>query len=684
MSLFLGVDTGGTYTDAVILDSETDRVLGKAKSLTTRLDLALGIGRAVDAALEAAGVAPRDVAMVSLSTTLATNALVEGQGGRVALVFIGFDDGDMERGGLNEALGGDPVIRLAGGHGHAGQETAPLDEAGLRAALAQHSVMGFAVASRFATRNPAHELAAREIIREVTGRPVTCSHELSANLNGPKRALTAVLNARLIGMIDRLVTACERHNTKRGIDAPLMVVRGDGALISAAMVRERPIETILSGPAASIVGARWLTGAENALVSDIGGTTTDVALLKDGLPEIDPLGARVGGYRTMVEAVAMRTTGLGGDSEAHLITSGLEGGFRLGPRRLIPVSLLAVEHGEMVHEALDRALSVDMVGEHDGRFVIPMGFEPAGLTPREAGLLARITQPMPLAQALTSRLEVAAMDRLVARGLVMLSGVTPSDASHVLGGLTDWDGLAAEKAIRLMARRRDGRGDRVAAGAAPLAQTIIDQLTEQTATCLLEAAFGEDPAFAAQDGVALAAHPLLRAGLNQHRGVVELSARIGVPVIGLGASAPYYYGAVGTRLGAQMILPEHAGVANAIGAVVGQVSQRAVGVVSSAGEGQFTAHMPYGPERFTSKETAMAAMHDALLADATARARLAGADELLITSAQDLREAEVEGQPMFIEATLTVTASGRPRVAHAVPAEAQGEIDVRGVVYRSV
>jgi hypothetical protein len=117
---------------------------------------------------------------------------------------------------------------------------------------------------------------------------------------------------------------------------------------------------------------------------------------------------------------------------------------------------------------------------------------------------------------------------------------------------------------------------------------------------------------------------------------------------------------------------------------VGQVSQRAVGVVSSAGEGQFTAHMPYGPERFTSKETAMAAMHDALLADATARARLAGADELLITSAQDLREAEVEGQPMFIEATLTVTASGRPRVAHAVPAEAQGEIDVRGVVYRSV
>ncbi len=681
MSIFLGVDTGGTYTDAVILDSTRDEVLGTAKSLTTRKDLALGIGRAVDAAMEAARVSASEIAMVSLSTTLATNALVEGQGGRVALVFIGFDEGDLERGGLAEALGGDPVIRLAGGHGHAGQESAALDLAALEAAVREHSVVGFAVASRFATRNPAHEVAARDLIRRVTGRPVTCSHELSANLNGPKRALTAVLNARLIGMIDRLVTACEAHNKARGIDAPLMVVRGDGALISAAMVRERPIETILSGPAASIVGARWLTGASDALVSDIGGTTTDVALLKDGLPEIDPLGARVGGFRTMVEAVAMRTTGLGGDSEAHALTEGLEGGFFLGPRRLIPVSLLAVDHGAMVHEALDRALSMDAVGEHDGRFVVPMGFEPAGLTPREAGLLARITQPMALAAALTSRLEVAAMDRLVARGLVMLSGVTPSDASHVLGGLTDWDGAAAEKALRLMGRRRNGRGERIATDPAVLAQALIDQLTEQTATCLLEAAFGEDAAFAGQEGAVMARHPLLRAGLNQHRGVVELSARLGVPVIGLGASAPYYYGAVGVRLGAKMILPEHAGVANAIGAVVGQVSQRATGLVSSAGEGQFTAHLAYGLERFTSRDAALEAMEAALVSEATARARLAGADELLITTTRDIQEAEVEGQPMFIEATLTATASGRPRVAHARVEEAEGEIGITGTVY---
>ena len=669
MAYFLGVDTGGTYTDAVIVaESQTgaaDRVIGTAKSLTTRGDLALGIGRAVDAALAGAGIAAGDVSLVSLSTTLATNALVEGQGGRVALIFIGFDPEDLERGGLTEALKGDPVIQMPGGHNHAGVEAVPLDLVALEAAVAglADQVMGFAVAARFATRNPAHELAARDLIRRVTGRGVTCSHDLSAQLNGPKRALTAVLNARLIGMIDRLVSACERHLAAVGIIAPLMVVRGDGALISAAMVRERPIETILSGPAASIVGARWLTGATDALVSDIGGTTTDVALLRGGLPEIDPEGARVGGFRTMVEAVAMRTTGLGGDSEVHLITEGLTGSLRLGPRRLIPVSLLAVDHGPMVHAALDRALSSEAVGEFDARFVVPMAGQTGGLSAREAAILARITAPMPLIQALTTRLEVAAMERLVARGLVMIAGVTPSDASHVLGRLAVWDAQASEKALKLQARRRNGSGDRFASDGAVLARAIVDQLTAQTVDCLLEAAFAEDAGFAGQSPETLARHPLLRAGLAGHRGVVELTARLGVPVIGLGASAAAYYGAVGAVLGCQMILPEHAGVANAIGAVVGQVSQRAQGLVSSPAEGRFVAHLANGLMAFGDREAALAAMEQALVADASVRAQTAGAAELRVVVSRDIREATVEGRAMFIEAMVTVVASGRPRVA---------------------
>src|SRR5690606_3846956 len=136
MAYLLGVDTGGTYTDAAILDEAEDKVVASAKSLTTRPDLSKGVGGAIDAALEASGIAPGAIALVSLSTTLATNALVEGQGGRVALVFIGFDGPELARAGLEEALKDDPVILLAGGHNHSGVEVAPVDLAGLERELA--------------------------------------------------------------------------------------------------------------------------------------------------------------------------------------------------------------------------------------------------------------------------------------------------------------------------------------------------------------------------------------------------------------------------------------------------------------------------------------------------------------------------------------------------------------------
>ena len=187
MSLLLGVDTGGTYTDAVVLRDE-DEVLASAKALTTRGDLAIGVGAAVRSVLDQAGVAAGDIALASLSTTLATNALVEGQGGRVALVYIGFRAGDLERHGLNEVLRGDPAVVIAGGHDHAGSEAVELDEAALLAFLEENAegVSAVAVAAQFATRNPGHELRAAELIAERT------MHELcqvTAAQSRPSRVL---------------------------------------------------------------------------------------------------------------------------------------------------------------------------------------------------------------------------------------------------------------------------------------------------------------------------------------------------------------------------------------------------------------------------------------------------------------------------------------------------------------
>ncbi|WP_306151245.1 hydantoinase/oxoprolinase family protein [Roseovarius sp. MMSF_3281] len=665
MALLLGVDTGGTYTDAVLIRDERE-VVASAKSLTTRHDLAEGIGKAVEAVLQTSGVDVGQIGMASLSTTLATNALVEGQGGRAGLVYIGFREGDLVAHGLQEVLAGDPALVIAGGHGHAGAEAAPLDEEALLAWLeSKPEASAYAVASQFATRNPAHEQRVAEVIREVTGRPVSCSHHLSAKLNGPKRALTALLNARLIGMIARLIEKAEGKLRELGIDAPLMVVRGDGALISAEQAREKPIETILSGPAASIVGARWMTGADHALVSDIGGTTTDVAVLRDGRPMIDPAGAQVGPWRTMVEAVAMRTTGLGGDSEVHVNDEGLQGGVTLGPRRVVPVSLMAQEAPGVVHAMLDEQLRNSAPGEYDTRFVraVP-GMEAGGLQPRDAALLERIGDAVqPLGKVLKTRMEAAALKRLVARGLVQVSGVTPSDAAHVLGRLDAWDAEAAHKALELIRRKRTGAGTRLCPEPRDMAQMIVDQLTQQTSLALLETAFSEEDSDFGLPPADLARHVLMQRGLEGHRGLVRLETGLSVPVVGLGASAPSYYPAVGKRLGCKMILPEHAGVANAIGAVVGRVTIRRTGTVTCPAEGTFRVHTDGEPSDFADAEIAMGFLRMVLEDEARTGATTAGAEDVQVSIAEDIKSAQTEAREVFLEAVITVEATGRPRIA---------------------
>ncbi|HUF86010.1 MAG TPA: hydantoinase/oxoprolinase family protein [Thermohalobaculum sp.] len=671
--ILLGVDTGGTYTDAVLIDESRlaegpGAVIAAAKRLTTRDDLARGIGAAVGAAMHAAGVGPERIALVSLSTTLATNALVEGQGGRVGLVMIGFDAADARRAGIAEALGGDPMLIIPGGHAPTGEEIAPPDVAALGAWLAEAPAEGYAVCAYFAVRNPAHEIAARDLIRARTGRPVTCSHELSPKVGGPRRALTALLNARLIGLIDRLIASAGRILDARGIAAPLMVVRGDGALVSAGFARLRPIETILSGPAASLVGASWLTGRADAVVSDIGGTTTDIAVLAGGRPRLDPAGARVGGWRTMVEAVAMTTHGLGGDSEVGLAAAGLETRLSLGPRRLIPVALIAAEHAALVHDALERDLAAEHVTDLAGRFLVAP--DPAGasgldaqLDAHEARVVAELTDgPRPAAEVLRTRLMRSALKRLVSRGVVMVSGLTPSDAAHVLGLHAAWDAGAAEKATRLLARSRGNDGRPVAADAQTLARRILDALIRRSAEVVLDAAFAEDGFERPEPSRSF----LAQAALDRHAGLVRPRLSLSVPLIGLGAPAPTYYPAVAAALDAESVIPAHAGVANAIGAVVGQVRIARTAAITCPGEGRFRAHLPGGARDFASLAEAQAAAEAALGALARAAAAEAGAAEVHLALSTEVRDAEIEGKRLLVEATVTATATGRPRLAEPV------------------
>jgi N-methylhydantoinase A/oxoprolinase/acetone carboxylase beta subunit len=662
--LFLGIDTGGTYTDAVLW-SEATGIVAKAKALTTRHDLAIGISNAVEAVLAQSRCPPQDIRLVSISTTLATNALVEGQGGRVALVLIGFGEAELSKNGLKEALGSDPLIVCPGGHDVFGNAQ-PLVMDALDAALPElaDSVSGFAVCGQFAVRNPAHENAVRDRIVAATGLPVTMSHELSAKLGGPKRALTTLLNARLISMIDRLVDATEGYLATRGIAAPLMIVRGDGALISAASARLKPVETILSGPAASLVGARHLTGLDDAIVSDIGGTTTDVAVLANGRPRLSPEGATVGGYRTMVEAVAMRTFGLGGDSEVAMEQGGLKPRLLLGPRRIVPLSLAAHLHGDAVTAVLERQLRASGNGRHDGRFAVRTGVPArlaAGLSLSESAVYAKIGDvPQPLETLLAYSAQTAVLARLVGRGLVHIVGFTPSDAAHALGLQSIWNLQAAKMGAELFCRQKDGRGQPLAASGEVFAGLVLEQLTRLSAEVIFETAFGED----GLDGAAMVASQLVQRAIDKVPGVARLSVSLDRPVIGLGASAGLHYRHLPKLVGGDCIVPEDADVANALGAVVGQVRVSAEAQISQPVEGLFRVMGPDGIEDFTAEEQALAAAEDRLRAIVARRAVNAGTDQADIQVTTDLKTAEIEGRRAFIEAHMVATASGRPRIAH--------------------
>lgn len=661
----LGIDTGGTYTDAVLLDSE-QRVRAAAKAPTTRQDLAIGIAEAVRAVLGQADCKPADIALVGLSTTLATNAIVEGQGGRVGLILIGFAAAQLERAGLARALAGDPFCLIGGGHSAFGDEAAPLDLGALDAFIAQtrDRVQAYALAGLFSVRNAEHERRASERIARSCALPISASHVLASDLDGPRRALTALLNARLVPIIHDLIASLRNFLRATGIQAPLMVVRGNGALMAAAEARRRPVETILSGPAASAVGGCFLTGIAQGLVADIGGTTTDLGLIRDFLPVIDPLGASIAGYRTMVEAIQMSTIGLGGDSEVAIDEAApLSAPIALGPRRIQPIGALASEFPDLVHASLDQQLLRPLPGAFDGKFarLLRVGRQIAP-EPADAAMLAMLADgPKPLETLLKGALAQGRLQRLVRRGAIGLAGLTPSDAAHILGRQQSWDAEASRKAAQLFLRRRNRVGQMHAPAISGLAQMILDALVAKSADFILDSA-------AAIDGFPepVSQHPLARRAFAGQFGLVRSEVAMSLPIVGLGAAAPLYYPAIAQRLRARCEIPEHAGVANAVGAVVGLLRREAKLRITQPEPGRFRLHAG-APKDFATLEAAQAAAEAAAREAAFALLQADGAEDGEIRLDIAEKSAELGGETMLVEMIVTAYASGRPALQAPAP-----------------
>ncbi len=663
-TFLIGIDTGGTYTDAAVIAAHSHQVIASAKALTTRGDLALGVREAMGKAVAALphGFDEKAISLVSVSTTMATNAVVEGHGSAVLSVLIGFDAKMVARCGIAAAFAGMPIAVIAGGHDHNGEESSALDEAALERAIAEHGskVEAFAVAAQFAVRNPEHEIRARDIVVARTGKPVSVSSELSSALDAPRRALTTALNARLIARISRLIDAVFRAMAEHRIGCPLMIVKGDGTLALAETVASRPIETVLSGPAASVVGAKWLSGSENFIMADMGGTTTDVGILQDGRPRVAEEGAEVGGWRTMVKAIDIKTVGLGGDSE---VVIGVDGSLTVGPQRLVPVSLLAAQFPE-VTAVLGAQLADPEVSSLAGRFImLPAGAakgvsqETGGLSQRENEIMKRVTAtPVPLAKIAVSAGAQRAVAAVQRKGLVQVCGFTPSDAAHVLGLQSNWSGAAAEKAAALAVRFRDMKMP-TAERTRRFAQEVWSETVRRAAWVLLDAALSPGLETAVTGAEIIDAVCRGEEGLGMTRIAISPS----VPIVAVGAPVHIYYPEVGRRLKCDVAFPPHCDVANAVGAATGVVARTVRIEVAGDGGGAFRVYAREGTLVFDAPRPALAEAQAVAvrLARTAVIAMGAGEPEVVIRIDRQLLPDAVDEDGLFA-ATVTAEAIGRP------------------------
>eukprot|EP01037_Dinobryon_pediforme_P006506 gene6506-6575_t len=593
--LIIGIDTGGTYTDAALVETQSHQILTKAKAVTTKGDLSVGVSEALSAVFAAQpSLKGEAVAMVCLSTTLATNAIVEGHGSPVGVILVGFDDKMTERAGIAAALPGVKILRCAGGHTYSGVQKEPLDIEAVSNFIAATSpeVEAYAVAAEYSVRNPAHEQTVRDLITQLCGKPVTASSDLAHALDAPRRALTAALNARIISRIVALIGAVQRSMAQFGILAPLMVVKGDGTLASAAKIVARPIETVLSGPAASVIGAKFLSGLEDFVVSDIGGTTTDIAVLEKGWPKLTQQGALVGGHRTLVRTIDMRTFALGGDSEVDF--DDVTGKVVLRPSRIVPLSLLGHRYPSVIAEL--RSILADPEGaNYASRFAVrPFGGNMQTvpqLGAKEQSIYDRISDsPLRLDHMIHGPQDMRILLRLVKMGLAQLAGFTPSDAAHVLDKQSQWSreaaflgGLAFTR-WRRMASPRAGETECRA-----FAQEVFDAVIFASGRVLIETL--ADAPVKADDPFIMAALD----GRGKYRGL-DIAIRPSVPLVAVGGPGAIYYPELGRRMNCEIVLPPFGDVANAVGAAVGLIKVQAIVEITSTGVGNYRIHHAAGIE----------------------------------------------------------------------------------------
>lgn len=575
MNLAIGIDTGGTCTDAVLYDFDTHRVLGQNKALTTYDDLTRGILQALD------GLSPalcQQARLVGLSTTLAINACVVGKFRRTRLLLLGIDRRGIAKYGaaygftdpddirylpcrttINGSIEEEPDWELL-------QTNAKDWFAGVEACV---------ICEIYGMRNGAElEKKAACIVREQTDLPAVCASLLFGGLSSLERAASAVLNAGLLPVMRDFLDAVKNAFRARGIDASIYIVRLDSSLMSLDYSAEHAVETLLSGPAASALGGSALAGEPNAIIVDMGGTTTDIALVQNGAPLLSDDGIRIGEWKTLIRGLFSTSVAVGGDSA---IRWDIHGNWTLGPDRIIPMCVLAslypdvtnilcqqVEntpnHTLMLHEFLTLARA-DWANLP---FELDMNEQKLCRT-LEAGPLS-VQQAADVLGIDKYQLHTRVLEQV---GIVLRAGLTPTDIMHVRGDYTHYDRNASLYAARFAAGSLHLELQALCEEIyAEVSRRVFDAVSQM----LLEHVSPYYRTHGLDDGM----RELLRLQWeNRVSGgcsMLQYAFRTSVKIIGIGGPVHLFLPAAAKALGAEYIIPEGAATANAVGAVTGQVT----------------------------------------------------------------------------------------------------------------
>ncbi|WP_440952130.1 hydantoinase/oxoprolinase N-terminal domain-containing protein [Methanococcoides sp. FTZ1] len=547
MQYSLGIDAGGTYTDAILVRDSDRSVVTSNKALTTYPDLIEGIKNAIDGIDEEY---LEKVKLVSLSTTLATNTVLEDTGYPVGVILAGEHN-------VEKDFPTNDIIFVSGGHDHMGEEMAPLDIQAVKNFVlkVKDNISAFAVSSHFSIRNPEHELKIKELITQLAGKPVVCGHELSQEIGAYERSVTAYLNAQLLPVGKHFVNAIIAEMKRRNMDARLIMLKCDGSVVGIRDALEKPIETIFSGPAASLIGASYLTDLDTCAVIDVGGTSTDVSMLYQNVPDLSGAGAVVGGWQTRVKAIHMETSAMGGDS--HIWTKDKK--VFMGPRRVEPLCLAAVKY-EGFLEKLNRVVvpSRRLFDENiqPTKFFVRTEHEIVDLNENEEMVLSVIGDEPVSFDEMSTRLKKPpssfVLSSLIKKRLIQAIGFTPTDVLHVLGEYTEWNSDASKIGADLIAKMNN-------TGKYELSSSLKKRFARNMAFSLMSYLL---------PGVETTGIEKIVDGKFKAKFDVE------IPVVLLGGPVIAYKDEIMSFINADIIVPDHAEVGNAAGALFGKGIKR--------------------------------------------------------------------------------------------------------------